>query len=112
MGTVTHLPVHQEAPDGYITGPDLCHQARITYRQLDYWTRTGRLRAINPRPGSGFPHLYPDDEIPVAAHMGALTAAGLGLQAAATTARALARGDPAHLGPYVITPTHQEDSST
>src|SRR5690625_6418523 len=40
-------------------GPVACRAAGITYRQLDYWARTGLVEpAIRPATGSGTQRLY------------------------------------------------------
>jgi hypothetical protein len=70
----------------------------LTMRQLEYWTRTGYLRPLNPAPGTGVPREYPTAERDIARTMLRLIAAGL-IPAAAhryarapATARALAPG--------------------
>jgi DNA-binding transcriptional MerR regulator len=40
-------------------GPQACKIVGITYRQLDYWTRTGLVTpSVNPASGSGTQRLY------------------------------------------------------
>jgi hypothetical protein len=40
-------------------GPTACAAAGITYRQLDYWARTGLVRTVGrPATGSGTQRLY------------------------------------------------------
>ncbi|MFD7290211.1 MerR family transcriptional regulator [Streptomyces sp. NPDC059863] len=57
-------PLHGSAPDpraetvGY-RGPTACAAAGITYRQLDYWARTGLVEpSVRPAYGSGTQRLY------------------------------------------------------
>ena len=51
------LPVLDEQM-GY-RGPTACRAAGITYRQLDYWARTGLVEAsVRPATGSGTQRLY------------------------------------------------------
>ena len=78
-------------PPGTVTSADLITTAGITYRRADMWTRTGRLRTLPRQPdeGSGVPRYYPASEVPVATLMARLTDAGLAVQAAHDTARAL-----------------------
>jgi hypothetical protein len=62
--TVTHLPTHrveEDCPPGHVTSIELVHRAGITYRQLDYWTRTGLLRPTDQThaTGSGTPATTP-----------------------------------------------------
>jgi len=62
--------------------------ADITYRQLDYWTRTGCVHARgDDAPGSGFWRVYDDDEYRVITLIARLTKAGVSLDVAATAAR-------------------------
>lgn len=50
-----------------LTSVELVERAGITYRQLDYATRTGRLRALaTDRSGSGYRRTYPPEELAVA----------------------------------------------
>jgi hypothetical protein len=62
---------------GLVTAVQLTRDARITYRQLDYWTRTGLLDSSNP--GSGVCRLYPEREVDVARALGAISAAGVAI---------------------------------
>lgn len=59
----------------------------LSYRQLDYWTRSGYLRAVDPTPGSGGTREWPDHEVVVASLMLRLLRAGLRLDVAARVAR-------------------------
>lgn len=63
----------------------------LTYRQLDYWTRTGRIHAAAAVKGrrvqSGTARVWPDSEIRIAALIARLTALGLNLDVAARVAR-------------------------
>ncbi len=51
-------PVDQADDIGY-RGPTACSAAGITYRQLDYWARTGLVEpSVRPAHGSGSQRLY------------------------------------------------------
>jgi len=87
----------------WVTGPELCTEADITYRQVDYWTRTGLLSTLpartaaegppdanrwrdpdrNPytpeQPGSGYLRHYPETQIRRAQTIRALLDAGVSL---------------------------------
>lgn len=65
-----------------ITSNDMCKRAGITYRQLDYWLRSGVIECIDGQvePGSGRPRRYDADEAFVARACGDLV--GLGMQLA------------------------------
>jgi DNA-binding transcriptional MerR regulator len=60
-GTQTALFGREQAggdPLGY-RGPTACSAAGITYRQLDYWARTGLVEpSVRPAHGSGSQRLY------------------------------------------------------
>ena len=66
---------------------DLMAASGISYRQLQYWCRTGYLRPENPRCGSGTAFVFPPGEVRVAQVMGRLTRAGLVPEAAHHVAR-------------------------
>lgn len=62
--------------------PDVCELADITYRQLDYWTRTGLITASgHATTGSGDARWYRDADVVRAAVVSALLKAGLTLAA-------------------------------
>jgi DNA-binding transcriptional MerR regulator len=61
--------------------------AHVTYRQLDYWTRRGYVRPIEPTPGSGFPRQWTDEEAAVVERIAGLVASGVRLDFAARDAR-------------------------
>lgn len=66
---------------------DLMEAAGITYRELDYWTRVGYLRA-EPRPeGSGYDRDFPAGEVTVAVTIRRLRDAGVKVAVAARVAR-------------------------
>ncbi|TDD93648.1 MerR family transcriptional regulator [Actinomadura rubrisoli] len=79
----------------------LDHVPGLTYRQLDLWTRSGYLHALQAGPGSGHARRYSRDEVEVAALMVRLHAAGLNVQTAHHAARELAAGRPAVLAPGI-----------
>ena len=57
------LPGLEDGPLGY-RGPKVCKLVGITYRQLDYWTTTGLVRAsVRDADGSGSQRLYSFDDI-------------------------------------------------
>lgn len=79
-----------KAPDGHVTSVELQERAGITYRQLDYWTRTGYLRtSTKAEPGTGNARFYPASEVPVAALAHRLLGEGLSPAAASRIAREL-----------------------
>ncbi|MFG1924967.1 MerR family transcriptional regulator [Cryptosporangium sp. NPDC048952] len=62
-------------------GPTACHVAGITYRQLDYWARTGLVEpSIRGAQGSGSQRLYSFRDILVLKIVKRLLDAGVSLQ--------------------------------
>lgn len=88
--TVVEFPdrLHQ-IPPGHIGGPDLATASGVTYRQLDYWSRTGILRCINGGPGSGYVRAYPESEVAFARLLKQLLDGGVVLRPAVALAREL-----------------------
>jgi DNA-binding transcriptional MerR regulator len=73
------LPVLDEQV-GY-RGPTACKAAGITYRQLDYWARTGLVEpSIRPATGSGTQRLYSFRDILVLKVVKRLLDTGVSLQ--------------------------------
>ncbi|MEL4163062.1 MerR family transcriptional regulator [Corynebacterium bovis] len=74
---------------GY-TAPTVDQIAGITYRQLDYWTRTGLVAAsITPAAGSGTRRLYSFRDILIIKIIASLLDAGLSLKAVRTALNTL-----------------------
>jgi DNA-binding transcriptional MerR regulator len=73
--------VHTDAARGY-RGPEACGLAGISYRQLDYWTRTALVEAtVRPASGSGTQRLYSRADVVKLAAAAELVRAGLSLVA-------------------------------
>ncbi|MGC0142606.1 MULTISPECIES: MerR family transcriptional regulator [unclassified Pseudactinotalea] len=69
-----------DADTGY-RGPTACRAAGITYRQLDYWARTGLVEpSIRPGSGSGTQRLYSFRDILVLKVVKRLLDTGVSLQ--------------------------------
>ena len=81
-----HLPASErpgEQPDGSLgyRGPTACAAAGITYRQLDYWARTGLVEpTVREAAGSGTQRLYSFRDILVLKIVKKLLDAGVSLQ--------------------------------
>lgn len=86
-----------DLPEGYITGPDLAIRAGITYRQLDYWCRTGYLHPLRATPGSGHARLLPIADVGLARLVKILLEAGLLPRQAFALAEQLLEHGHAHL---------------
>lgn len=56
---VAAVVARQVADDlGLLTANDVCFQAGISYRMLDYWTTRGKVTPAVPASGSGSGRLY------------------------------------------------------
>jgi DNA-binding transcriptional MerR regulator len=79
----------QDESTGY-RGPTACRAAGITYRQLDYWARTGLVEpSIKPAGGSGTHRLYGFRDILVLKVVKRLLDTGVSLQQIRTAVLAL-----------------------
>ena len=70
-------------PETLTGGEELALSLGITYRKLDYWVLQGKLRPLDPQPGTRQCPRGPEAELEIARRMGRLTAAGLPLSFAA-----------------------------
>jgi DNA-binding transcriptional MerR regulator len=77
----TPLPEAAQAGAGGYRGPVACAAAGITYRQLDYWARTGLVEpTVRPATGSGSQRLYGFRDILVLKVVKRLLDTGISLQ--------------------------------
>jgi DNA-binding transcriptional MerR regulator len=80
QGTLFADPMHADEMIGY-RGPTACSAAGITYRQLDYWARTGLVvPSIRSATGSGSQRLYSFKDILVLKVVKRLLDTGVSLQ--------------------------------
>ena len=91
IASVTPINADTDAPRDGLTAPEACHAAAITYRQLNFWTATGRIHALNDPPGSGrwCLRLWSEREVQIARYAGQLIFFGLTADRALTLARQL-----------------------
>ena len=83
-------PLPQLDADSGYRGPVACRAAGITYRQLDYWARTGLVEpSIRSAKGSGSQRLYSFRDILVLKVVKRLLDTGVSLQQIRTAASAL-----------------------
>jgi len=74
------LPGLDDVRSGY-RGPAVCKVVGVSYRQLDYWTTTGLVRAsVRPAGGSGSQRLYGFDDIVQLKVIKSLLDTGISLQ--------------------------------
>lgn len=92
----------------------------LTYRQLDYWIRTGRVHVTvqhgadgDRLTGSGYARDIDEDEVAVVRTMTALTNDGVHVDTAHRVARAVAAGDDPTIGGFTITrpPAEQQEQT-
>ncbi|MFD5318631.1 MerR family transcriptional regulator [Streptomyces sp. NPDC127098] len=96
---------HSVAPQGRgrteelgYRGPSACAAAGITYRQLDYWARTGLVQpSVRPAHGSGSQRLYSFRDVLVLKIVKRLLDAGVSLGSIRTAVQALRAADLAEL---------------
>jgi DNA-binding transcriptional MerR regulator len=80
FGVADGMPEPPSEDVGY-RGPTACNAAGITYRQLDYWARTGLVEpTIRPASGSGTQRLYSFRDILMLKVIKRLLDAGVSLQ--------------------------------
>lgn len=72
---------------GAVAAKDLPRRLGITYRQLDYWIRSGWLETTEAAPGRGHHRYVTPAEVTVATVMAAFVNAGVELLAAHRAAR-------------------------
>jgi DNA-binding transcriptional MerR regulator len=99
--TVTALSSRSQSDEGHVASRVL-ELTGITYRQLDYWTRTGRVTASrHASTGIGDQRLYSTDDVLRIAVLARLLHAGLSLAVAGRHLDALlsSGGEPVRLGP-------------
>jgi DNA-binding transcriptional MerR regulator len=88
--TVLQFPATAKTiPGGHVTSTDLCIRAKVSVRQVDYWTRTGILTCLEATPGSGIVRAYPASEVTFARLLKQLLEGGMNLRAAVNLAREL-----------------------
>lgn len=111
IGTV--IPPRDERD--WVTTSELIDEARITYRQADYWTRTGVITPLDKaRPGSGIVRRYSVDQIARASAYADLLDAGVSLTVARLVIdQLLATGQATHGHvTFHLNPSHRTTAST
>ncbi len=81
QGMLFGAEIEAEPEDLGYRGPTACAAAGITYRQLDYWARTGLVEpSVRPASGSGSQRLYGFKDILVLKVVKSLLDTGISLQ--------------------------------
>jgi DNA-binding transcriptional MerR regulator len=71
-----------------VNAVELAQRAGLTYRQVDYYVRTGRLKPEGAAmPGTGYSREFAESEVAVAVRLAKLVNAGVGLREAALASR-------------------------
>lgn len=111
MSNVT--PIRQESDavteDVSFTAVDIIAVTGITYRMLDYWTRTGLLVPSNINSGHGNHRHYPLDQLARAKAISALLRAGVALPSVRDNLDTVMVVGAVTYGPVTITYTPEED---
>jgi DNA-binding transcriptional MerR regulator len=74
---------------------EVCQLTGVSYRQLDYWDRTGRVTASHPARGSGTQRLYNEADVQAVMAVGTLREIGFPLHRAFAAAQAIKEAAPA-----------------
>lgn len=69
------------ADDDLFSTPDVCRMAQVSFRQLDYWTRTGTIEPDTPAKGSGSQRRFTGAQVRDVAMIGRLRELGVSLDA-------------------------------
>jgi hypothetical protein len=105
FGNVITFPNNRpDSPPGTVEALDIVNATGLTYRQVDYWARTGLLHSL-PRPAhatSGTPRYFPTSELSVAHLMHQLVNDGLLPKAAHDHARRLLERGTTAIGGITI----------
>lgn len=112
MSNVTHLPQAQQ--DGSLTAPEILeHIPGLTYRQLDFWNRTGRIQPQPGKAGSGHYRRYNPGQVNIVSRIYRLIQLGFTLDAAhqIATDRATAQKVLIGVSNIVIEHVVEEDES-
>lgn len=96
---MTRVPQPRDGETRGFRGPEAVALSGISYRQLDYWCRTGLVEpSVRPAAGSGTQRLYSRDDVIALRLVRTLLGAGLSLQVIRSSLRRLlAEGDVASI---------------
>lgn len=83
---------------------DLTESYGITYRQLDYWCRTGLIPGADHSHGRGHPRSFTPEQVALVRAMAPLVHAGIDPWRAREMAMDLAEGRPARIGDCWLIP--------
>lgn len=111
---IHQLPLHSADPiptrdqRDWVTSAELIGDTGITYRQLDYWTRTGLLTPIDgANPGSGWMRRYDHAQLERARALRDLLDGGITLTTCRQVIDEFVTTGHAHIGHITITRADQ-----
>lgn len=84
LGYMSAVPIDVviDVSDGDLfSTPDVCRMARVTFRQLDYWSRVGAIEPVRAATGSGSKRRWTGKQVRDVAMIGRLRELGVGLDA-------------------------------
>jgi DNA-binding transcriptional MerR regulator len=91
-----------ESTADLVSSTELAQRARISYRQLDHWTRKGYIPGFerDVHIGSGYLRHYDEGQVSVVMEMAKLVHAGITVEVASMIAIELVDSGSAQLGPH------------
>lgn len=108
FGTGSKIPPRDHRD--WVTSHELCADAGVTWRMLDYWTRTGLLAAIDAPRGHGRLRRYAPEQANRARTIRDLLDAGVSLQTCRQVLDELLATGHVDLGPIHLTYQPKEAS--
>src|SRR5687768_1121897 len=98
----TTLPPREDRT--WVTSSELTIDAGITYRQLDYWCRTGLLAPMDDAtPGTGWTRRFAEHQVDRAHLLHGLLDAGFSLQSCRQLSDDLPAARRVDVGPFTLT---------
>lgn len=101
-----NLPAREDRD--WVLSAELLQEAGISYRQLDYWVRTGLLTPRGDIPGSGWSRSFDPDQVQRAIAIHQLLETGMGLHVIRDVIDEFQATGTAQIGPLTITVHHDQ----
>lgn len=109
IGTV----IPDRADRTWVTTQELTTEAGVTYRQADYWCRTGLLTPIDePTPGTGHVRRFTEAQVDKANLLAHLLDAGFSLQFCRLVIDDLLANKQVNVGPFTLTVRNEHEGAT
>lgn len=100
LGSVSSVPIDLAVEiddEALFSTPDVCRLARVSFRQLDYWSRVGVITPEQAAKGSGSARRFTGAQARDVAMIGRLRELGVSLDAIEETLSAFATAEPGAL---------------